>query len=258
QAAVDAAGDRPVVFRTLDIGGDKQVPFLPRDEEENPAMGWRAIRIALDRPALLRFQLRALLYASPGKTLHVMFPMIAEVAELRRCKAILQKEIDRLDRFGKTPPKDVKVGCMLEVPSLSWQMEALLKEIDFLSIGTNDLMQFFFACDRSNPRLADRYDLLAPPVLNFLHSIVTACDAADVPVTLCGEMGGRPIEAMALVGLGLKRFSVSPTSVGPVKRLIRSLHMENLREFVLARIKSPEHSIRDSLKLFARDHNIKV
>ena len=258
KAALDAAGDRPVIFRTLDIGGDKQVPFLPRDEEENPAMGWRAIRIALDRPALLRFQLRALLYASPGKTLYVMFPMIAEVAELKRCKIILNKEIDRLAKFGKTPPTEVKVGCMLEVPSLSWQMDALLKEIDFLSIGTNDLMQFFFACDRSNPRLADRYDLLAPPVLNFLHSIVTACDAANVPVTLCGEMGGRPIEAMALVGLGMRRFSVSPTSVGPVKRMIRSLHMENLREFVLASIKSPDHSIRDSLTHFARDHDVKL
>lgn len=257
KAAIDAASDKPVVFRTLDIGGDKQVPFLPRDDEENPAMGWRAIRIALDRPALLRFQLRALLYAASGKTLHVMFPMIAEVAELRRCKAILQKEIDRLDKFNKVPPVDVKIGCMLEVPSLSWQMDALMKEIDFLSIGTNDLMQFFFACDRSNPRLADRYDLLAPPVLNFLHSIITTCDAANVPVTLCGEMGGRPIEALALVGLGMKRFSVSPTSIGPVKRMIRSANMAQLRAFMVTTIHSPEHSVRDSLIHFARDHNIR-
>jgi len=258
KAALEVAGDRPVVFRTLDIGGDKQVPFLPRDEEENPAMGWRAIRVSLDRPALLRFQLRALLYASSGKTLHVMFPMIAEVAEFRRCKAIFQKEIERLDQFNKVPPKAIKLGCMLEVPSLSWQLDILLKEIDFLSIGTNDLMQFFFACDRSNPRLADRYDLLAPPVLAFLHMIVKACEEENVPVTLCGEMGGRPIEAMALVALGLKRLTISPTSIGPVKRMIRSIDMGQLRQFLLSNIQSPEHSIRESLIHFARDHGIKI
>jgi len=257
-AALEASGDRPVVFRTLDIGGDKQVPFLPREEEENPAMGWRAIRIALDRPALLRFQLRALLYAASGKDLHVMFPMIAEVAELKKCKAILQKEIDRLAQFDKVPPTSVKVGCMLEVPSLSWQLESLMKEIDFLSIGTNDLMQFFFACDRGNPRLADRYDLLAPSVLAFLHMIVKVCGEAGVPVTLCGEMGGKPIEAMALVALGMKRLSISPTSVGPVKRMIRSVHMGKLRDFLLTNLTSTEHSIRDSLTHFARDHDIKL
>lgn len=257
-AALDAAGDRPVVFRTLDIGGDKPVPFLPRDEEENPAMGWRAIRIALDRPALLRYQLRALLYAAADRKVSIMFPMIAEVAELRRCKAILQKELDRLKKHGRTPPKEVKVGCMLEVPSLSWQLDILLQEIDFLSIGTNDLMQFFFACDRGNPRLANRYDLLAPPVLAFLHMIIKACDNAGVPVTLCGEMGGRPIEAMALVALGLRRISISPTSVGPVKRMIRSINLRQLQDFLLSNITSPEHSIRDSLMHFARDHQIKL
>nr|WP_262693008.1 phosphoenolpyruvate--protein phosphotransferase [Kordiimonas aestuarii] len=257
-AAIEAAGDRPVVFRTLDIGGDKQVPFLPRDEEENPAMGWRAIRIALDRPALLRYQLRALLYASAGRTLNVMFPMIAEVAELRRCKVILNKEIARLAKYDKVPPKEVKVGCMLEVPSLAWQLDLLVQEVDFLSIGTNDLMQFFFACDRSSPRLANRYDLLAPPVLSFLQSIFKACDKAGVPVTLCGEMGGKPIEAMALVALGLRRLSISPTSIGPVKRMIRSVDLGSLRDFVFSNLQSAEHSIRDSLVHYARDHNIKL
>lgn len=257
-AVLDAAGDRPVVFRTLDIGGDKPVPFLPREPEENPAMGWRAIRVALERPALLRYQLRALLYAASGRSLSVMFPMIAEVDELRRCKAILQKEIDRLHKFDKVPPKEIKVGCMFEVPSLSWQLDSLLKEVDFLSIGTNDLMQFFFACDRTNPKLADRYDLLAPSVLSFLHMIISACDEAGVPVTLCGEMGGRAIEAMALVALGLKKLSVSPTSVGPVKRLLRSVDMDQLRLFLNEHIQSPEHSIRESLLLFGRDHGIKV
>ncbi|RMB01530.1 phosphoenolpyruvate--protein phosphotransferase [Eilatimonas milleporae] len=257
-AALDAAGDRPVVFRTLDIGGDKSVPFLPRDNEENPAMGWRAIRIALDRPALLRYQLRALLYAAAGRSLHVMFPMIAEVAELRRCKKILQKEVDRLARYGRTAPKEIKIGCMLEVPALSWQLPALFKEIDFLSVGTNDLMQFFFACDRSNPRLADRYDLLAPSVLAFLRSIILAGAKAGVPVTLCGEMGGRPLEAMALIALGLTRLSVSPAAIGPVKRMVRSVDLAQLQRFLNANITSADHSIRDSLLHFARDHHIQL
>lgn len=257
-AVLDAASDKPVVFRTLDIGGDKPVPFLPREPEENPAMGWRAIRVALERPALLRYQLRALLYAASGRDLHVMFPMIAEVAELKKCKAILQKEVERLRRFDKVPPKSIKVGCMFEVPSLSWQLDSLLEEVDFLSIGTNDLMQFFFACDRSNPKLADRYDLLAPSVLSFLRMVIAACDKAGVPVTLCGEMGGRAIEAMALVALGLKRLSVSPSSVGPVKRLLRSVNIDQLRGFLIEHIQSPEHSVRDSLMLFAKDHGIKV
>jgi phosphotransferase system enzyme I (PtsP) len=258
-AALDSAGEKPIVFRTLDIGGDKQVPFLPRDEEEeNPAMGWRAIRIALERPALLRFQLRAMLYAAAGRELNVMFPMIAEVAELRRCKSIFQKEIDRLEIHGRTPPSSIKVGCMLEVPSLAWQMDLLLDEVDFLSVGTNDLMQFFFACDRSNPRLTDRYDLLAPPVLSFLHSVIEACNQRGTPITVCGEMGSKPIEAMALIGLGLRRLSVSPTAIGPVKRMIRSMDLDRLEEFMLSRLSSADHSIRDSLMHFARDHHVKL
>lgn len=258
-AALDSAGEKPIVFRTLDIGGDKQVPFLPRDEEEeNPAMGWRAIRIALERPALLRFQLRAMLYAAAGRELNVMFPMIAEVAELRRCKSIFQKEIDRLEIHGRTPPSTIKVGCMLEVPSLAWQMDLLLDEVDFLSVGTNDLMQFFFACDRSNPRLTDRYDLLAPPVLSFLHTVIEACNQRGTPITVCGEMGSKPIEAMALIGLGLRRLSVSPTAIGPVKRMIRSMDLDRLEEFMLSRLSSADHSIRDSLMHFARDHHVKL
>lgn len=258
-AVLDSAEEKPVVFRTLDIGGDKQVPFLPRDEEEeNPAMGWRAIRIALERPALLRFQLRAMLYAAAGRDLCVMFPMIAEVAELKRCKAILQKEINRLEMYNRMSPASIKVGCMLEIPSLAWQMDLLLNEIDFLSVGTNDLMQFFFACDRSNPRLTDRYDLLAPPVLSFLYSVIQACNDKGVPITLCGEMGSKPIEAMALVGLGLKRLSVSPTAIGPVKRMIRSMNLDRLEQFMLSKLSSADHSIRDSLVHFARDHQVKL
>ncbi|WND01376.1 phosphoenolpyruvate--protein phosphotransferase [Temperatibacter marinus] len=257
QVLAEAAG-KPVVFRTLDVGGDKEVPFLPKVKEENPAMGWRAIRIALDRPALLRYQLRALLTASAGHPLNVMFPMIAEIVELRRCKSILRKEIDRLEKLGKEGPTVVNVGCMLEVPSLAWQMDLLVQEVDFVSIGSNDLMQFFFACDRGNPQLANRYDLLAPPVLNFLKSVVEKCHSANVPVTLCGEMGGRPIEAMALVALGMRRLSVSPNAVGPVRRMLRTVDLKHLEKYVADLMDTGLHSIRDSLINYAKDHDISL
>lgn len=256
---LDAAGNKPVVFRTLDVGGDKQLPFLPREEnEENPAMGWRAIRVSLDRPALLRYQLRALLYSAGDRELNIMFPMIAEIQELRGVKAIYQKEIDRMIKSGDTPPANVKLGCMLEVPSLAWQLDLVMQEVDFISIGTNDLMQFFFACDRGSPKLAGRYDLLAPSVLKFLKSIVDSGKEAGVPVTLCGEMGGKPLEAMALLGLGMTRLSVSPTAIGSVKKMARSLDLQKLTPFLEANLNSGKHSLRDSLTLFAKDHDILI
>lgn len=253
---LEAAGGRPVIFRTLDIGGDKAVPFLPREAEENPAMGWRAIRIALDRPVLLRYQIRALLKAAAGRELGIMFPMISEISEYRAARAIIDKEVSRLERLGEEGPASLKVGAMLEVPSLAWQLETLLREVDFLSIGTNDLLQFFFAADRSNPKLTDRYDLLSPAVLNFLRMVVKTCDRAGVPVTLCGEMGGRTLEAMALIGLGLRRLSVSPTALGPLRRMIRSLELKRLEDFVLSGLEAPDHSLRAALRDFARDHEI--
>ena len=256
-AAIEAAGpDRPVYFRTLDIGGDKQAPFLPRTKEENPAMGWRAIRIAMDRPALLRYQLRALMLASAGQTLHVMFPMIAEVSELKRCKSMVQKELKRAKENGKEYPTDIKVGCMIEVPSLVFQMDQLAQEVDFLSVGTNDLMQFFYASDRGSPNLTGRYDLLAPHALRLMKTIVDSAAKYNVPVSVCGESAGRPIDAMALLGLGVRRLSVAATAVGPVKRLIRQLDLATLSPFILDRMEKGSGSIRESLKHFARDRGI--
>ncbi len=255
---LDAAGDKPVVFRTLDIGGDKAVPFLPLEAEENPAMGWRAIRIALDRPVLLRYQARALIQAAVGKPLYIMFPMIAEVAEFRAAKAIVMKEWDRSRRLGGPGPTALRVGAMMEVPSLAWELETLLEAVDFLSIGTNDLLQFFFASDRSSARLADRYDLLSPSILNFLDRVISACNSAGVPVTLCGEMGGRPLEAMALIGLGLRRLSISPTAIGPVRRMIRSLDSGRIADLVRESLRQSDHSLRAVLSNFARDHCVSV
>jgi phosphotransferase system enzyme I (PtsP) len=255
---LDEAKDRPVVFRTLDVGGDKLLPYFAGLAEENPAMGWRAIRIALDRPAILRQQLRALIVAAGGRELHVMFPMIAEVAEFDAARAILELELERARRKGDELPRALKVGAMLEVPALAWQLPTLLKRVDFLSVGSNDLLQFLFASDRSNPRIAERYDVLSPPVLSLLRALARSCDEANVPLTLCGEMGGRPLEAMALIGVGVRRISMAPAAIGPVKAMIRSLDCAHLSAYMAELEHHPEHSLRPRLKNFARDHGIAI
>ncbi len=252
------AGERPVFFRTLDIGGDKVVPFLPRSEEGNPAMGWRAIRIGLDRPALLRMQLRALLQAAAGRTLHVMFPLIAEVAEFDAARALLDKEAARLERLGRPLPETLRAGVMLEVPALAWQLPALLERVDFVSVGSNDLMQFLFASDRGSPRLAGRYDMLSPGMLSFLRHLVRCCDDAGVPISLCGETAGRPLEAMALVAVGLRNLSMPPSAVGPVKMMVRSLDVSALGRCVEPLYELSDHSLRGRLRDFARDHRIAI
>jgi len=253
---LEAAGDKPVTFRTLDVGGDKVLPYLAHAKEENPALGWRAIRIALDRPGLLRYQLRALLQASAGRDLRLMFPMIAEVSEFQAARALLDREIARLEKLDLPKPRSIKVGSMLEVPSLAWQLDALLPLVDFISIGSNDLLQFFFASDRGNTRVGDRYDLLSPAVLSFLKHVVTQCEVHKVPVSLCGEMAGRPLEAMALVALGFRTLSIPPAAVGPVKAMILELDAGRLAGFVDERLKLPDRSLREQLAAFARDHKI--
>ncbi len=253
-----AAKKRPVIFRTLDIGGDKQVPFLPLEEEENPALGFRAIRLALERPGLLRYQARALLAAAKKRPLSIMFPMIAEVGEFIEARNLVLKEKERLERTTGVTPSRLSIGSMLEVPSLVWQLDELLKEVDFVSIGTNDLMQFFFASDRSNPKLSERYDLLSPAALSFLKGVVDKCRTRDVPVTVCGEMGGRSLEALALIGLGLETLSISPSAVGPVKMMIRQLNLKDFQAWFVPKLASPGHSLRDALKDYALNHNLPV
>lgn len=253
---LDEAGDKPVTFRTLDVGGDKVLPYLAHAKEENPALGWRAIRIALDRPGLLRYQLRALLQAAAGRNLRLMFPMVAQVSEFQAARELLDKELARLQRLGHPRPLDIKVGSMLEVPSLAWQLDALLPLVDFISIGSNDLLQFFFASDRGNPRVGDRYDLLSPAVLSFLQHVVAQCGVHDVPVSLCGEMAGRPLEAMTLVALGFRTLSIPPAAVGPVKAMILELDAGKLADFVNERLSLPDSSLRSQLAEFAFDNKI--
>ncbi|MDD9878531.1 MAG: phosphoenolpyruvate--protein phosphotransferase [Magnetovibrio sp.] len=255
---LDQAGGKPVIFRTLDIGGDKVLPHWGGADGENPAMGWRAIRVSLDRPALLRQQLRALIRAAAGRRLHVMFPMIAEVSEFVAARDLVEMELAREKAKGRGVPDVLKLGVMLEVPSLAFQLPALLGEIDFLSVGSNDLGQFLFAQDRGDPRLAGRYDMLSPAVLKFLSGIVEACDARRVPVGLCGEMAGRPLEAMALLGVGFRRLSMAPASLGPVKAMVRSLHVRALEAEIEGLFDRPDHAVRDQLRGFAADHGVEI
>lgn len=255
---LDAAGDKPVIFRTIDVGGDKVLPYLSAGREENPALGWRAIRVALDRPALLRIQLRALLEAASGRKLSVMFPMVADVSEFKAAKEIADAELERMKRKGKTPPTEFKIGTMLEVPSLAWQLNVLLPLVDFISVGSNDLMQFFFASDRGNPKLANRYDLLSPSVLSLLNFLVRAAHAHNVPLSLCGEMAGKPLEAMALIGIGFRQISMPSAAILPVKAMVRSVDLPELEAFMITLLDMPDHSVRGNIETFAKDHGISI
>jgi phosphotransferase system, enzyme I, PtsP len=223
RAVLDAAGDRPVTFRTLDIGGDKVLPYMRRVHEDNPALGWRAIRLGLDRPGLLRSQMRALLQAAAGRSLRVMFPMVAAVDEFDRAKTLVERELTHLRRHDYVLPERVDVGAMVEVPSLLFQLDELLRAADFLSVGSNDLVQYLFAADRGNSRVADRFDSISPPVLRALKHIADKGHAYEKPVTLCGELASKPIGALALIALGYRSLSVSASALGPVKAMILDL-----------------------------------
>lgn len=255
---LDAANGKPVMFRTLDVGSDKLLPYWDSGEEDNPAMGWRSIRITLDRPAVLRQQLRALLRAASGRDLNVMFPMVAEVAELDKARALLDMEVARMTAKGQEAPARLRVGTMLEVPALYWQLPALLKRVDFISVGSNDLTQFLFAIDRGNPRISERYDVLSPAMLNFLRRLAKDCAKAGVPLSVCGEMAGRPLEAMALLGIGVRSLSMSASSVGPVKAMVRSLFLPALENFMTRLFDLPDRSVREKLRNFAVDHGVRL
>ncbi|MEQ8504817.1 MAG: phosphoenolpyruvate--protein phosphotransferase [Rhodospirillales bacterium] len=253
------AGDRPVTFRTLDAGGDKVLPYWEVEgDEENPAMGWRAIRVSLDRPALMRDQLRSLIRAAAGRTLRVMFPMVTEVAEFDAAKKLLDAELARANKRGTAVPADVRAGVMLEVPGLIFQMPALMKRVDFISVGSNDMLQFLFAADRGNPQVAARYDDLSPAALNFLGEVARQCRDTDTEFSLCGEMAGEPLAAMTLIGLGFRNLSMSAPSIGPVKAMVRSLDAGALENYLQGLQQSADHSLREKLRAFAADHGVLV
>ncbi|MFN3523996.1 MAG: phosphoenolpyruvate--protein phosphotransferase [Phenylobacterium sp.] len=249
---LDAAGDMPVTFRTLDLGGDKVLPYLEAEREDNPALGWRAIRMGLDRPALLRLQLRALIAAAHGRPLRVMFPLVASVDEFRAARALVDTEVAWAVRRGRPAPARLDVGAMVEAPALVWHLDALLPMTDFVSVGTNDLMQYLFAADRGNPRVSDRYDPLSPPALRVLESIQKACADTGTPVSVCGEMAGRPLEAFVLVALGFERLSMPPAGVGPVKQMVLSCDREAAYRGVSALIRGGAGSVRNEIETLAR------
>ncbi len=255
---LDAAGDKPVVFRSLDVGGDKILPYLRHEKEENPSLGWRAIRMSLDRPGLFRTQIRALMLAAAGRELRVMLPFITEIAECRTARAFIDKELERLRRLGHTPPARVLVGAMIEVPAILWQLDQLLREVDFISVGSNDLMQFFFAADRENPRVSGRFCPLSAPALRMLRGIVLEAERHKKPLTLCGEMAGRPLEAMALIGIGFRSISMAPASLGPVKSMVLSLNARHLQGVLLPMIDSGAPDIRSELVAYANENNITI
>lgn len=258
---LEVAGDRPVTFRSLDIGGDKVLPYIrAQEEEENPAMGWRAIRLGLDRPGLLRTQIRALLKAAAGRELRLMFPMVTEVWEFERAQALVEREKQFLKRHGHKVPDTVKLGVMIEVPSLVFQLDELFRVVHFASVGSNDLLQFTMASDRGNTRLSGRYDTLSLPFLRMLKQIVDKAAEHHVPLTLCGEMAGRPLDAMALLALGFRSISMSPASIGPVKAMILESDLNRLRARFLTRLEPgrPAGDLRHFLRGYADEQGIPV
>ena len=256
---LDGAGNKPVIFRTVDIGGDKALPYLRNEnamKDENPAMGWRALRLALDRDGLMKIQARALIEAAAGKELNVMFPMVSEPWEFDEAKAIFDAQLAYLKKHKKRLPEAVRYGAMLEVPALAEQLDILAPKLSFLSIGTNDLTQFLFAADRANPDLAARYDWLSPAILRFLKRVMDKTKSTNLDVGVCGEMGGRRLEALALMGLGIHRLSITPAAVGPIKELIRKVDLGQISAAMSGWLANPPANMRETLSAWAAEQGI--
>lgn len=261
RSVLDAAGDRPVTFRTLDIGGDKVLPYFRNAaDEENPALGWRAVRLALDRPGLLRTQMRALLKAAAGRELRVMLPMVTDLREIDQARALIMREVKHLSRFGHGLPLALRLGAMLEVPSLLFDLDRLMDSVDFVSIGSNDLFQFMHAADRGNALIGDRFDALSPAFLRALKASAEAAGRHGTPLTLCGEMAGRPLEALALAALGITTLSMSPAAIGPVKAAILKTDLSALASVIDKALETgaPAADIRSALQGFAGARQIGV
>ncbi len=229
---MDAAKGKRVVFRTLDIGSDKVLPYMKRDDEPNPALGWRAIRVGLDKPGVMRMQLQALIRAAAGRPLTVMFPFVAQFSEFREARQFVLDEIERERRLGHVLPSKLEIGAMLETPSLAFAPRQFFEMADFVSIGGNDLKQFFYAADRENERVRRRYDTLNVSYLTFLEQIIGRCAETGTPLSFCGEDAGRPVEAICFAAIGLRNLSMRPASIGPVKHLMRQVDLSELKTVI--------------------------
>ena len=258
--AMQIVGDRPLVFRLLDIGGDKVLPYLRATAEENPAMGYRSIRLGLDRPGLLRTQIRALLLAARGRPLKILVPMVTETFEFLQTKQVIAKEIERLKRSGHPVPSTLEIGAMVEVPSLLFELDQLLPEADFVSIGSNDLVQFLTAADRANPRVSKAYDPIALPRLRAIRLVVDAANRHGKPVTMCGELAGKPIEALALMAIGMTRLSMGPASIGPIKEMILNLELKPIQDEISQALSvgANGNSVRDLLHRWIEKQNLPI
>ena len=255
---IDRCGDKKVIFRSLDVGSDKLLPYWAYAGEANPAIGWRSIRITLDRRAILRKQIKAFLLSAAGRELNVMFPMIADLAEFEDAKETLMIELEKDRARGLPVPRKVNVGLMIEVPSVIFQLDDILPKADFISVGTNDLAQFVFACDRGNPKLAERYDVLSAPFLQVMKTIADKAAAAGVYCSVCGEMASNPIEALALIGLGYRNLSSTGAAFGRVKSMVRSVNTEEIADYMRLLLKSTRDSLRPQLIAYAYDHGIEI
>ncbi|RFU13529.1 phosphoenolpyruvate--protein phosphotransferase [Rhodobacteraceae bacterium W635] len=244
---MDAAGGQRVAFRTLDIGSDKVLPYMKKQEEPNPALGWRAIRLGLDRPGVMRMQLQALIRAAGGRPLTVMFPFVAQLEEFTAARDHLLRELDREAALGRPLPESVEIGAMLETPSLAFAPRQFFELADFISIGGNDLKQFFFAADRENERVRRRYDTLNVSFLSFLGQIVERCAETETPLSFCGEDAGRPIEALCFAAMGLRALSMRPASIGPVKSLLRRVDLREARSVINEARESGAQSVRPAV-----------
>ena len=254
---LDRAGGKPVVFRTADLGSDKSAAYMKRRTEANPAMGWRGLRMAIDRPGYLRPQLRALIGAAAGRELQIMFPMVTLASEVEAAKAFLQQEIAFAENRDKELPSSVSIGVMIETPASAWRMREIAREIDFLSVGGNDLAQFYFAADRESELTQRRYDPLDSGFLSFLKMLVDKAREAGKPLSYCGEQAADPMMAAALIAIGVRRFSIVATAVGPFRRMIRSLDLGALEKWVLEALNEPG-SIRGPLEQWLRRNNMHV
>ncbi|MEH6644778.1 phosphoenolpyruvate--protein phosphotransferase [Sulfitobacter sp.] len=249
---LDAAHGKRVVFRTLDIGSDKVLPYMKPNDEPNPALGWRAIRVGLDKPGIMRMQLQALMRAADGGPLTVMFPFVAQFEEYRAARAEVDKTLAREEKLGHKLPSSIEVGAMLETPSLAFAPDKFFEEVGFLSIGGNDLKQFFFAADRENERVRKRYDTLNVSFLTFLEGIVKRCEATNTPLSFCGEDAGRPVEALCFAAIGMQTLSMRPASIGPVKSLLRRCHLGEVREVIEQARTRGDMSVRGAVMEYLR------
>jgi phosphotransferase system, enzyme I, PtsP len=258
--AIRLCGGRPIVFRLLDIGGDKVIPYLRSEIEDNPAMGFRSLRLALDRPGLLRIQVRSLLQAARGGPLKILVPMVTDAWEFRQARFVIAKEVERLQHLGEPVPSPLEVGAMIEVPSLLWELDQVLPEADFVSIGSNDLVMFLTASDRANPRVSKNYDPIALPRLRALRHIVDMARRYNVPITMCGELAGKPIEALALMSIGMTRLSMAPPAIGPIKEMVLGLELGPIKTSVASALLEGADGIpiRDLLQEWAARQSLPI